>query len=243
MRVRAILFDIYGTIFRVGLPSADADQQWVRLFREELSMDPPMNRLAFAAACSQAVARRHEWARARGVAHPEVNWSAVVQEVLPMLRQLSAPARARFIYRQMQLGRHIELDAGAAETLRKLRDGRWLLGLVSNSQAYTQEELRIWLGGVGMGLDLFHPNLCFYSFEHGFSKPDPHVFQCLTTRLEALGVGPEETLMVGDRLDNDILPARAFGWQTWHLTPQTADGVHGGTWEQLDRHLFRSRAG
>ena len=58
---------------------------------------------------------------------------------------------------------------------------------------------------------MFDPELRFWSFENGFSKPDPHVFRILTARLEARGISPSETLMVGDRFDNDIEPARAHG--------------------------------
>ena len=31
--------------------------------------------------------------------------------------------------------------------------------------------------------------------------------------------------MVGDRLDNDVQPARAHGWQAWHLTVPAKTGV------------------
>ena len=88
------------------------------------------------------------------------------------------------------------------------------------------------LAAHGLGLDLFDRDLCFWSFEHGFSKPDPHVFQILTARLAARGIRPAETLMVGDRLDNDIEPAQAHGWQTWQLGP-AADG----DWAALARSV------
>lgn len=39
-------------------------------------------------------------------------------------------------------------------------------------------------------------------------KPDPRL---LLHACEALGVSPEETIMVGDRIDNDIVPARMLG--------------------------------
>jgi FMN phosphatase YigB (HAD superfamily) len=56
----------------------------------------------------------------------------------------------------------------------------------------------------------------------------------LTARLEARGIAPGETVMVGDRLDNDVEPARAFGWQTWLLTPSPASGEPGqGTFAQM----------
>jgi FMN phosphatase YigB (HAD superfamily) len=38
--------------------------------------------------------------------------------------------------------------------------------------------------------------------------------------------------MVGDRLDNDIEPARAFGWQTWQLM-SAKQNEHAGNWQDL----------
>jgi HAD superfamily hydrolase (TIGR01549 family) len=49
------------------------------------------------------------------------------------------------------------------------------------------------------------------SAELGVEKPAPAFFD--TVAGEA-GVGPEEILYVGDRLDNDVLPARAAGMRT-----------------------------
>ncbi|MEK7674360.1 MAG: HAD hydrolase-like protein [Verrucomicrobiota bacterium] len=41
----------------------------------------------------------------------------------------------------------------------------------------------------------------------------------LTARMTARSIPPSQTLMVGDRLDNDIEPARAHGWQTSQFSP------------------------
>jgi predicted HAD superfamily phosphohydrolase YqeG len=38
--------------------------------------------------------------------------------------------------------------------------------------------------------------------------------------------------MVGDRLDNDITPARLHGCQTWQVTP-AAQNQHAGNWRAL----------
>jgi len=42
----------------------------------------------------------------------------------------------------------------------------------------------------------------------GIRKPDPQIFQLA---IEALGMSPEEVTVVGDSLENDILPARQLG--------------------------------
>jgi putative hydrolase of the HAD superfamily len=106
--------------------------------------------------------------------------------------------------------------------LRWSKERQFLLGIASNAQAYTLRELHEALATHAMGLDLFERDLSFWSFEHGFSKPDPHVFRLLTARLRLLGIAPAETLMVGDRADNDLDPARAHGWQTFAIGPDAA---------------------
>lgn len=227
LTVRAVLFDVYATLLRVSPPPPDADAQWDRLSRDFFGTPPSRSRLEFSVACSQTIARQHAAARARGIPRPEVQWPAIVAEALPDFGRLPPAHQEEFVFRQMQMGRTLSLQDGASEVLTFLRERGCPLGIASNSQAYTLRELCEHLAPVGLSLDLFDPELCFWSFAHGFSKPDPHVFQMLTARLGARGITPGETLMVGDRLDNDIEPARAFGWQTWQLTPVAAAGKSG----------------
>ena len=146
-------------------------------------------------------------------------------------------ARDEFLVRQVQASRTIELTAGTAALLRWLRERGLPLGIVSNAQAYTWRELELALAVHGLDLSLFERELCFLSFEHGFSKPDPHVFRILTARLEARGIRPAEILMVGDRLDNDIAPAQAHGWRVWHLTADDPGPGPGGSWRKLRGRL------
>ena len=49
------------------------------------------------------------------------------------------------------------------------------------------------------------------SDDWGVSKPDPGFFWKV---IEVSPVGPDETLYVGDRLDNDIIPAAGLGLRT-----------------------------
>jgi FMN phosphatase YigB (HAD superfamily) len=48
----------------------------------------------------------------------------------------------------------------------------------------------------------------------GVAKPDPAFFQRL---IAEAGCAPDEILYVGDRVDNDVLPALAAGLQAIHL--------------------------
>jgi putative hydrolase of the HAD superfamily len=238
MNIRAVIFDIYGTLLEVGPPPTDADLRWERLFRDRLHSDPPLSRLDFSIASSRVIARRHEAARARGIPWPEVHWPSVVTEVVPELARLPRRDQEEFLFRQIRTGHTTHLTAETAAALRWLKEQECPLGVASNAQAYTLREVEAALSDHALGMDLFERNLCFWSFEHGFGKPDPHVFQILTARLAALGISPRDTLMVGDRLDNDIEPARAHGWQTWLLSPKAmAEDRDGGDWHQLERRL------
>jgi FMN phosphatase YigB (HAD superfamily) len=240
MKIRAVLFDVYGTLLQVGPPPADADARWHVLLAQTLGDAPKMTRLDFSVACSRAIERRHAASHARGIQHPEIYWPAVMAEVLPAFRDLDIRAQEDFIFQQIQLGRSIRLFPGADVVLRKLAGRGCHLGLASNAQAYSIRELREALVMAKIDFAIFNPSLSFWSYEHGFSKPDPHAFQILDIRLDALGITADKTLMVGDRADNDIEPARAQGWQTWHLAVTGTTG--GGDWAELNVWLEKNVA-
>ena len=85
--------------------------------------------------------------------------------------------------------------------LRKLRQRGLRLGIVANQPEAMRERLE--RAGIG---DLFdHHGLSSIT---GIRKPDPRAF---TLAAQAIGVAPSECIMVGDRIDNDIAPAKALG--------------------------------
>lgn len=91
----------------------------------------------------------------------------------------------------------------AEETLRELAS-RFSLGTIANQSLGTDRRLRE--HGVREYFDLV-----LASTELGVSKPDPKLFDLAR---ESAGCSGVEIVMVGDRLDNDILPAKTAGWHT-----------------------------
>ncbi len=223
MKARAVIFDVYDTLLEVSPPPATAPAGWERLWTANFSSAPRLTLAGFSAACGEIIAREHGLARARGIPFPEICWPSVAAKVMPELTGLSPERRDEFLFQQSKLWHTVRLAAGVPTVLRTLRQEGCLLGIASNAQAYTMRELQEALAAHGLGVDLFERNLCFWSFAHGFSKPDPHVFRILTARLEARGLRPVELLMIGDHPDHDIAPAKAHGWQAWQIGAQ-ADG-------------------
>ena len=58
---------------------------------------------------------------------------------------------------------------------------------------------------------LKHIDLVISSAEEGVAKPDLRIFQIALARADCK---PEEAIMVGDRIDNDIIPANKIGMTT-----------------------------
>lgn len=231
MTVKAVLFDVYRTLFEVGPAPTDSQERWERLWREDFKTPPRLSMAGFTQAFQTVVAREHEGAKKMGIPWPEVFWPELVMEILPELKMLRTSRRNDVLFDLPHFYQTVSLKSEAVKTLIWLRERDVLMGIVSNAQDYTVRELSLEFQKANLPRSLFQPDLCFWSFENGFSKPDPHVFRILTFRLKALGIAPAETIMVGDRLDNDIEPAHAQGFQGWHLADVTGNGQ--GDWIQF----------
>lgn len=78
------------------------------------------------------------------------------------------------------------------------------IGVIANQSAGTEKRLENW------GL-LKYIDIVLSSEEEGISKPDPEIFM---RALKRSGCMPCEAAMIGDRLDNDIYPAKKLGMKT-----------------------------
>lgn len=81
---------------------------------------------------------------------------------------------------------------------------RYRLGVIANQSAGLKERLAQW------GLLPFF-SLVISSWDHQVMKPDRRLFEIALKEAACEG---SEAVMIGDRLDNDILPAKALGMRT-----------------------------
>ncbi len=250
MRIRAVIFDVYHTLLEVGPPPSDAARRWKKLLQDQFgggaSGDHSRPGLEeFGAKCDMAIAAEHGVARAAGIDCPEIYWPRIACEVLPELQKMPAFELDALLYAHATLLRTTRPMPGACETLSALHADHIRLGIASNAQPYTLHELDAALAQGGLSRGIFTPQICFWSFDNGFSKPDPRVFRTLSARLAAFGVQPGEILMAGDRWDNDIAPAQAQGWQTWHVQPakDPASCSQSGDLAQLHAWLMQGEEG
>ncbi|MGE0685324.1 MAG: HAD family hydrolase [Dehalococcoidia bacterium] len=189
VRIRAVLFDVGGPIdLETAFEAAiDADIK-AGLEREGFGVDDE----------TWAAANRHAVAFFAPSLYRSVIWQLTGGD------EASATRVYDWVEAQADGRTHFELRPGIDDVLKTLRARGLKLGLVANQPLRVLDLLQ--QHGVG---DYFTSN--GISALHGFRKPDVRLF--LRT-CEELGVPPESCIMVGDRIDNDIAPAKLLGMRT-----------------------------
>lgn len=109
----------------------------------------------------------------------------------------------------------------AEDILKNLKTKGYKIGVIANQSLGTRDRLDNW------GL-MKYIDLVIASAEEGVAKPSPEIFN---RALERAGCKAENAVMIGDRLDNDICPAKKLGMKTiWakfdfsaYQTPQSSN--------------------
>ncbi len=127
------------------------------------------------------------------------------------------------------------LYADAEKCLRALSE-KYKIGIIANQSLGTAERLENF--GVLKYIDLI-----IASDEEGVAKPDKRIFEIT---LERSNCSSSNAVMIGDRIDNDIVPAKLMGMKTiwikqgfgqyWNITNESekADYVVGSLTEICD---------
>jgi putative hydrolase of the HAD superfamily len=208
---RAVLFDLYGTLF-----SQSRRRGWSPFSRERAAARfVKRHRLeTTAAALAEALRRKileeHAGRKASGTEYPEVRIERIWSGLFPGLR--SSETECLAIEWELAVN-PIRPMRGSAKLLEFLRARGTALGIVSNAQFYTPLFFEAFFGEKPEDLG-FRPDLCIYSFELGVAKPQSSLFELAARRLEEAGIGRRETLMVGNDPANDIAPAASCGFMT-----------------------------
>lgn len=147
--------------------------------------------LTFAAVLGAAIVQGEDHRAAFPTVAPNVDWEAFVDE------------------HERRYGgfRESDLYGDVRPCLEELAELGFTLVLAGNQPAMRSDQLR----ALQLPCDLL-----VTSEELGAEKPDPAFFDALLARLA--GAEPSDVLYVGDRTDNDVLPAIDAGLRTCWLT-------------------------
>lgn len=224
--VKAVLFDIYGTLLISGsgdigvageMAQANALTDSLRCAGFTGQLDEAGHRGGDL--LLEAIRATHSRRRAEGIEYPEVDireeWHHVVNELQvtlngPMLYDAVQRLSVEYECRVNPVWPMADVPA----TLRTLWDRNMLLGIVSNAQFYTPLIFPALFSQTFMALG-FNPYLCAFSYELREAKPSPRLFQGILEHLQReFTVSAAETLYVGNDMVNDVWTASQCGLKT-----------------------------
>ena len=212
--VKAVLFDVYGTLFvsrsgDISIARQEA-QTAARLASLIQAYNYPGSADDLIDAFFKAIESSHAAMRGRGIDYPEVQIDAIWQQVLetPDIEK----ARRFAVEFEMIVNPGYPMP-NLEVVLSAFRDSPMVMGIVSNAQFFTPILFQTLLGDLPENLG-FEANLVLYSYQHGVAKPSRLLFQLAVEALRAHGIAPAETVYVGNDMLNDMLPADAERFQT-----------------------------
>lgn len=212
VRRRAVLFDVGGPL--------DREEAFERRIDHEI-----MAALADAGAAVDT-GRLRALSDAAVAAFAPNLYEAVIWSALGGDERRCRAVGARVARRMAEDPPPVEARPGMADLLARL-DGRGVpLGLVANQPAAALDRLRA--AGFGSGFRHFG-----ISGTTGLRKPDPRAFLAAAA---ALRVDPVDCIMVGDRIDNDIAPARALGMAAVRLRTGRHAAQRPRSWREVPDH-------
>ena len=219
--IRAVIFDIYGTLFISGSGDISLASEFDReeAFRDVLRLEgiSASTGESLSDRFNNLIAESHESARQTGADFPEV-------EIREIWKSLLQPLGGDVVSDSSLIGRvalrfenrvnPVWPMPGLAETLQQLSNRpETALGIVSNAQFYTPLLFQHFLGKPYSELG-FERNLCIWSFEEGVAKPSQSLFRKLCDTLMERKILPEQAVYVGNDMRNDITTASAAGMRT-----------------------------
>ncbi len=174
---------------------------------------------------SQRIIESHQHSKDQGIEFPEVYINRIWDD---LLRKYFGKNDADLTSKQIgyQVGyfydhalQAMSLYPGIAECLISVKQAKLEQGIISNAQFYTplrlRRLLRLSLTNPNMELDeLFDDSVVFFSFEMGFSKPNPLTFDKCLHALKSKNIKTHEVVFIGNDMRNDMMAASRAGCKT-----------------------------
>ena len=217
--IRAIIFDIYGTLVISGTGDISiaekVDREEVlRKFLGGEGSGLPAN-LSVSDVFYGLIKEDHQRCKDKGALFPEVDILEIWRGFLTQLEQALPDEKS---LESMAIQFECAVNPvwpmpGMESVLNQLQQQELPLGIVSNAQFYTPVMLESFSGKPLAEL-CFQEDLSVWSYRERLGKPSVELFEKLNAALEARGIQPSQALYVGNDMLNDIWTANQAGLKT-----------------------------
>ncbi len=224
--IRAVLFDIYGTLFVSGAGSIGATSRTFTGTAFSAALDSVG--LAYHGPGDAGVERftgivrdLHAAARQSGCEYPEVDVLDVWHRTLAALMEDGLLAQTD-VSREQLTRLAVEFEGRTnpvwpmphvLDCCRALHAQGILLGVISNAQFYTPALFPAFFDKTLEELG-FDPELQFYSYRFSAAKPGLSMHLAARETLARRGIAPGATVYVGNDLHKDVITAARVGFRT-----------------------------
>lgn len=227
--IRAVLFDVYGTLFQsaageISIAVEDKKTDREGLVRESLEaagFHLQDDVTPIAELFHDTIRAEQDIRREQGTDYPEVDIVGVWEDLIGQLEAYEVIRGKATRSRLELLAIHYEARVnpvypmpGVLDAIESVLDKGASLGIVSNAQKFTPQLFETFFDDSVHDLG-FEEILCIWSYEHGQAKPGTGLYEIAAERLQALdGITPKEVLYIGNDRRNDVWPAAKLGYKT-----------------------------
>jgi len=212
-KIECILFDVYGTLFISGSGDIHKAQKGPRdnhrlkklLDKYKINQKP---RMVWANFFGQ-IELEHQAMREKGIDVPEIIIEKTWQDVLGIDLQTARAFAVEIEWIQNPVYPMPRLK----QMLQDCRKLKLLMGLISNAQFFTPYLFDWFLESKLEDLG-FSPDITLFSYQVGYAKPSPYLFQLAAERLKQKKIPAQTVLFLGNDMLNDIYPAQKVGFNT-----------------------------
>ena len=124
--------------------------------------------------------------------------------------EMTGEQKDRFFSRMEAWEKSLNLYNGAIEVLDELKKRGDKIGIISNDSTFIENIIQ------EKGIR-DHVDIIVLSHEQGTMKPDKKIFQIC---LDKLKIKPGETIMIGDKIETDIITPKGLGMQPILFDPE-----------------------
>ena len=230
-KIKAVIFDIYGTLLISS--SGDIDQASLNKDNMHEAMEAGGFDLSGCKAetCSfllyqlqEQVKKQHEELKTKGHPYPDVDifevWKNMFEaaENKGLIKLSGNESWADTIMVFELLSNRVYPMPGMKDILLKIKKQGLPIGIVSNAQFYTPIIMNYFLTGefsTDQHIDLFEEDLSVYSYKELRAKPDTALFDKFIPVLNSkYNIEPSETIFVGNDMLKDVYTATKAGLRT-----------------------------
>ncbi len=222
--IRAVIFDIYGTLVISGsgdVGSADEGDRGDKLgdaFAAAGLSPESLTRPWSIENLHEQIQQDNESRRDENCPNPEVDIVEIWRKTLASWGYAGTDW-ATDIKMLVRLAAEYEARANptfpmpaAKELLGQIADSNLVTGIVSNAQVFTEPLVEDLCGGPLESC--FDLDLCIFSYRYRQAKPGPRLFDALLGGLNRRGIAADQAVYVGNDMLNDVWAASQAGLKT-----------------------------